>query len=182
MATTQHVSTRRRAVVALLAVIVVATAAVTGISTSGSTEEDEDELVGIAGRQRIVVNPPGTIEAAFAHESYRPGMTAELRLFGDVRRLTIRLFRSGPEGIVTRRNDMMFGVEVAPRKVVASAHRGSVVRIRVGRLAERPLLRTPLGTRRANRVRTLRRRPTQPRRAPRRRRHADEHVVRVRRS
>ena len=59
-------------------------------------------------------------------------MTAELRLFGDVRRLTIRLFRSGPEGIVTRRNDMMFGIEVAPRKVVASARRGSVVRIRVG--------------------------------------------------
>ena len=59
-------------------------------------------------------------------------MTAELRLFGDVRRLTIRMFRSGPEGIVTRRNDIMFGVEVAPRKVVASARRGSVVRIRVG--------------------------------------------------
>ncbi len=134
MATTQHVSTGRRAVVALLAVIavVVATASVTGISTSGSTEEDEDELVGIAGRQRLVVNPAGTVEAAFAHESYGPGETAELRLFGSVRRLTIRLFRSGPEGIVTRRNDVMFGVEVAPRKVVASAHRGSVVRIRVG--------------------------------------------------
>ena len=134
MATTQHVSTGRRAVVALLAVIavVVATASVTGISSSGSTEEDEDELVGIAGRQRLVVNPAGTVEAAFAHESYRPGETAELRLFGSVRRLTIRLFRSGPEGIVTRRNDVMFGVEVAPRKVVASAHRGSVVRIRVG--------------------------------------------------
>jgi hypothetical protein len=133
MATTQHISTRRRAVVALLAVAVtaVATASLTSISGPG-TDEDEDELVGIAGRQRIVVNPAGTIEAAFARESYRPGDTAELRLFGNVGRVTIRIFHSGPEAIRTRDNDVMFGVPVARERVVASVRPGSVVRIRVG--------------------------------------------------
>jgi hypothetical protein len=136
MSTTHHMSSRRPIVAALLtiAALALALASVTGITGTApeGVEEDEDELVGIAGVQRIVVNPEGTIEAAFARESYRPGETAELRLFGDVGRLTIRLFHSGPEGIRTRRNDLMFGVEVAPRRVVASARRGSVVRVHVG--------------------------------------------------
>ena len=136
MGTTHHISTWRRTVVALLSIasLALVAASVTGITGTAheGIEEDDDELVGIAGRQKIVTNPAGTIEAAFARESYRPGETAGLRLFGDVGRLTIRLFHSGPEGIVTRRNDVMFGVEVAPRKVVASATRGSIVRIPVG--------------------------------------------------
>ena len=75
MATTQHGSAGRRAIVALLAVITVfvAAASVTGTSPSGSSEKDEDELVGIAGRPRLVVNPAGTVEAAFPRESYAPG-------------------------------------------------------------------------------------------------------------
>ena len=136
MGTTHDISNGRRVVAALLSIAALAlvTASVTGITGTAheGVEEDEDELVGIAGSQRIVTNPAGTIEAAFARESYRPDETAELRLFGDVGRLTIRLFHSGPEGIVTRRNDMMFGVEVAARRVIASARHGSVVRIHVG--------------------------------------------------
>ena len=137
MATTQLISTRRRAVVALLAVLALAavaaaTASLTSSPGSGTEEEEEDELVGIAGRQRIVVNPAGTIEAAFVRESYRPGETAELRLFGDVRRLTIRVFHSGPEGIRTLHNDVMHGVPVGPQRFVATARRGSAVRVRVG--------------------------------------------------
>ena len=185
MDTTHDISNGRRVVAALLSIAALAlvTTSVTGITGTAheGVEEDEDELVGIAGSQRIVTNPAGTIEAAFARESYRPDETAELRLFGDVGRLTIRLFHSGPEGIVTRRNDIMFGVEVAARKVVASARHGSVVRIHVGdwpsglyfarlsarggRLGFAPFVVAPAATRGA----------------PRRRRHADPHVVRVRR-
>ena len=92
-----------------------------------------EELEGIAGRDKALVNRPGTIEAAFQHESYRPGDTATLRLFtGLERHVTVRVFRSGPEGIVTRRSDMMFGVEVGRKVVLRSTRRGMTVRIRVG--------------------------------------------------
>ena len=51
----------------------VATAAITGISTSGSTEEDEDGARRDRGPPAARRQPSGTVEAAFAHESYRPG-------------------------------------------------------------------------------------------------------------
>ena len=65
------------------------------------------------------------LEAAFTRESYRPGETAALRLWGRDRELRVQLFRSGPERIRTRGNDRMEGVAVthvmrrAPRRTLA---------------------------------------------------------------
>jgi N,N-dimethylformamidase beta subunit-like protein len=135
MDTTHRISTRRLiAVIALL--VVVATTGAGSLHDDVGAEDERteltEELEGIAGRDKELVNRPGTIEAAFQRESYRPGKTATLRLFTDVRQMTVRVFRSGPERIVTRRSDMMFGVEVGPKLKVRSAHRGTTLRIRVG--------------------------------------------------
>jgi hypothetical protein len=65
------------------------------------------------------------LEAAFARESYRPGNTAPLTLWGADREVRVQLFRSGPERIRTRGNDRMEGVPVtqltrhAPRRTLA---------------------------------------------------------------
>jgi N,N-dimethylformamidase beta subunit-like, C-terminal len=65
------------------------------------------------------------LEAAFARESYRPGDTAPLTLWGADRGVSVQLFRSGPERIRTRGNDRMEGVPVtqltrhAPRRTLA---------------------------------------------------------------
>ena len=137
MDTIRTISTRRRIAVTLISLLV-ATASAGSIRDDGDDidEHERDELAegleGIAGRDRQLVNPPGTIEAAFLRESYRPGQTATLELFTHVRRLTIRVFRSGPERIVTRRSDMMFGVEVGPKRALRSVRRGTTIRIRVG--------------------------------------------------
>jgi hypothetical protein len=47
------------------------------------------------------------LEVAFTRESYRPGETATLRLWGGDRELRVQLFRCGPERIRTRGNDRM---------------------------------------------------------------------------
>jgi hypothetical protein len=65
------------------------------------------------------------LEAAFARESYRPGETGALRLWGADRDFDVQLFRSGPERIKTRGNNRMEGVPVtalmrhAPRRTLA---------------------------------------------------------------
>jgi hypothetical protein len=65
------------------------------------------------------------LEAAFTRESFRPGDTAALTLWGGDRELRVQLFRSGPERIRTRGNDRMEGVAVthltrhAPRRTLA---------------------------------------------------------------
>ena len=131
----RHIPTRRQLAVTLLSIVIAFAA---GGSTRDHLGVDHDrvelaeELEGIAGREKSLVNRPGTIEAAFARERYRPGEIATLRLFTDMRRVSIRLFQSGPERIVTRRSDMMFGVEVGSKRILPTARRGAIVRIRIG--------------------------------------------------
>ena len=75
MDTTHDISNGRRFVAALLTIVALAlvTASVTGITGTAheGVEEDEDSSWVSAGSQRIVTDPAGTIEAAFARESYR---------------------------------------------------------------------------------------------------------------
>jgi hypothetical protein len=51
-----------------------------------------------------------SVEAAFQHDSYRPGQTARLLVRTRTSRLAVQVFRSGPERETTRRNDMLKGV------------------------------------------------------------------------
>src|SRR5262245_9440515 len=98
-------------------------------------EHEDDELEGIAGQDRVVVNPAATIEAAFVRESYRPGERASLRFFRGARNVTVRLFHAGPERIRTRTNDMMFGVEVGRPLTIRSVRPGTVVALPIGEWA-----------------------------------------------
>jgi hypothetical protein len=119
---------------ATLTVVLTAGAAqpVNASMTDEAEHEFEEELEGIAGRQRVLTNPKAAIEASFTLESYRPGVVASLRLFSTARNVTLRVFRSGPERIRTKRNDLMFGVEVGSRRVLDTVRAGSTIRVRVG--------------------------------------------------
>ena len=132
MDTTHRISTRRRIAVIALGLLVATFAAGSSGTARASTTSSRRSWRGSQGATGSSSTTALTIEAAFEHESYRPGAYARLRLFRDVRRMTVRVFHSGPEGIVTRRSDMMFGVEVGKRLVVRSARRGTTLRIRVG--------------------------------------------------
>ena len=68
------------------------------------------------------------LEAAFAGESYRPGERAALGIWGNPRRVTVKIFRTGPERIRTRGNDEMQGIAV-PSATVQSAGRQLTVRV-----------------------------------------------------
>lgn len=72
------------------------------------------------------------VEAAFVHESYAPGETARLVVFGRTARLRLQVFRSGFEHVVTRRSNTMNGVQVAPVMWIGSTSGRRVVDIRVG--------------------------------------------------
>jgi N,N-dimethylformamidase beta subunit-like protein len=70
----------------------------------------------------------GKLEAAFAAESYRPDEHAALSIWGNPRRVTVDLFRTGPERVRTRGNDEMQGVAV-PAAAVHSDGRQLTVRV-----------------------------------------------------
>jgi hypothetical protein len=58
------------------------------------------------------------VDAAFRGESYVRGDRARLRVFADAERLTLQVFRCGPERTVTKRNDELNGVAVTePREL-----------------------------------------------------------------
>ena len=56
----------------------------------------------------------GKLEASFTSESYRPGERATLKIWGNPGRVTVQLFRTGPERFRTRGNDEMQGIAVTP--------------------------------------------------------------------
>jgi hypothetical protein len=126
---------RRLGRVATLAALL-ATASVLLLHSDSSSRpawlDEDEELEGRDTVGRVVTNDERTIEAAFALESYRPGSVARLRLFSSGRALSVRVFRAGPEGIRTKANNIMFGVEVARVRRLASFRAGQTLRIRIG--------------------------------------------------
>ena len=73
---------RRRCFVALVVVAVVAVGAGSLLQIRGSPPgpiEETEEVEGLAEREPVTHRP--TVEAAFAAESYRPGVMARLVLF-----------------------------------------------------------------------------------------------------
>src|SRR5829696_1852593 len=69
------------------------------------------------------------LEAAFARESYGPGATADLRLWGASARVTVQVFRTGPERNRTRGNHEMRGIPVSKP---TTARGGRALRLRTG--------------------------------------------------
>jgi hypothetical protein len=72
------------------------------------------------------------VEAAFPRESYAPGETAPLVVFNRARGLRLRIFRSGPEHVVTRSNATLNGVAVTPPVAVGASAGRRVLRVRIG--------------------------------------------------
>ncbi len=75
------------------------------------------------------------VEAAFRERSYAPGNVAGLRIETDARKLTLQLFRSGPEAEATHGRDEMRGVPVAEPRALDWHSKGSrrhSVRVGIG--------------------------------------------------
>jgi hypothetical protein len=68
------------------------------------------------------------LEAAFMAESYAPGQLASLSLWGAPHRVTVRVFRTGPERVRTKGNEEMQGVPAAA-PVTSTGSRSLAVRI-----------------------------------------------------
>jgi hypothetical protein len=65
------------------------------------------------------------IDANFTDQSYAPGQAATIRIQTDAPSLTLRVFQSGPEQVVTYADNQMAGVEVdaGPQTIDWTAHR-----------------------------------------------------------
>src|SRR5437899_3168311 len=99
------------------------------LSGAGVRAVDEEQL---EGRAPTAEELQPSVEAAFAAESYAPGETAKLVLFGAARGVSVRLFRSGPEHQPTVGNDELVGIPVTAASLVGQTHSGQAVAIRLG--------------------------------------------------
>jgi N,N-dimethylformamidase beta subunit-like, C-terminal len=72
------------------------------------------------------------VEAAFPRESYAPGETAKLVVSNRARELRLRIYRSGPERIISRSNSTMNGMPVTPRRSIGSSTGRRVVTVEIG--------------------------------------------------
>lgn len=87
----------------------------------------------LEGRAPTSAELTPAIDAALRQESYPPRSTARLLISSRHRGISIRIFRSGPERVMTRSSLTMNGVPVSHRRLVGSSRSGrKVVRIRVG--------------------------------------------------
>jgi hypothetical protein len=108
-----------RSLIGLLAVVLLAGA--------GAARSEPPE-----GRDPTPTELLPSVEAAFPRESYAPGDAATLVVFKRARGLTLQLFRSGPERIVTRSNATMHGVPVSARRAVGSSRGRKAIAVRIG--------------------------------------------------
>jgi hypothetical protein len=122
---------RRRGTVALAAIVVAAGAFVTQGQehASGAVHTERTAATGSA---RDPASQRPTIEAAFTRESFRPGETAALALFGRASDVTVRLFRVGDAiGPLTQR-DVMRGEQVGPDRHFDRLVPAQVLRLGLG--------------------------------------------------
>jgi N,N-dimethylformamidase beta subunit-like, C-terminal len=73
------------------------------------------------------------IEASFLRQSYRPGDTAFVRVFGATSGLRVQAFRAGPERMHTRRRDVMNGVPAGPQQFLWTPPDGAEISVAIGR-------------------------------------------------
>jgi hypothetical protein len=105
---------------AALAVLLVAT------SARGPTEPAPE------GRAPTPTELLPAVEAAFPRESYAPGETARLVVVNRARGLRLRIFRSGPENVVTRSDATLNGIAVTPPVAVGASRGHRVLPVRIG--------------------------------------------------
>ncbi len=84
------------------------------------------------GRDPTATELLPAVEAAFPRESYAPGRRASLVIWNKARGLKLRIFRSGPERIVTRSSSTMNGVPVTRTRSIPDSHGRRVVSLAIG--------------------------------------------------
>jgi len=72
-----------------------------------------------AGDGRVTTDEPRSLPAAFTQRSYAPGDVARLVLWSRRARVTLRLYRVGPERRRPPGNDVLLGVPAGPARTVA---------------------------------------------------------------
>src|SRR5690242_11819600 len=95
----------------------------------GARTLDEEQFEGRAPTAEELMP---SIEAAFAQESYAPRATARLKLFNVAQRVTVQLFRSGPERTPTVGNNELVGRPMGGVVAVGPARSGRVVLLHIG--------------------------------------------------
>ena len=103
----------------------VAGVVLTGASVTSPRQELE-------GAEQLGTRLVPAVEASFERESYRPRERARLVVVDRTRRLTLQVFRSGPERVTTRSNTVMRGVPVSQPWTMKRAPGRQVVRLPVG--------------------------------------------------
>ena len=129
----------------------------------------------------VVVRVQG-IDAGFGQPSYAPGQVARIHIATDAPSLSMRIFHSGPEQVVTYADNQMAGVDIGtpPTPIDWSQHRSEPgsISFRIPNVPERALLRPVRRGGRPGRLRTVRRPPGGARGdRPRARDPADEHLA-----
>ena len=91
---------------------------VAAVAVVGSALTARSQITALEGRAGSGGSVVPAVEAAFAHESYRPNSRARLIVSDPSRQLVMQTFRSGPELDDTTTDDEMQGVPVTRRKIV----------------------------------------------------------------
>ena len=125
----------------LAAIAAVAVSVLSGQALEAQPSNQAPERIAATGGRLVLTASPGgastaettagrrALEAAFSRESYAPGSTAVLRLWGAPATVTVQVFRTGPERVRTRGNREMRGIPVSK----PTAARGSqALRVRIG--------------------------------------------------
>ena len=102
-----------------------------GIWAAGPTTPGDGDPAGFVATSSRP-QEPDAIEAAFPHESYAPGSVATLELTTPTEGVSLRVYRVGPEVVVTRGEKTMNGVPVGPERRLGSVRAGAKVPIEVG--------------------------------------------------
>jgi N,N-dimethylformamidase beta subunit-like, C-terminal len=99
-----------------------------GLGARQHQQADDD----LDGRAPTAEELRPSVEAAFPRESYAPGSTAALVLFNRAPRVTVQIFRAGPEHHRTYGYCEMQGIPATPPEPIGNLRKGFGARIAIG--------------------------------------------------
>jgi hypothetical protein len=111
------------------ALLLIVTALLAVSATSGTTLSSEEEH---EGRAPTAEELRPSVEAAFQRESYAPGSVASLACFNRASGVTLQIFHTGPEHVVTVGNSEMQGLAVTTARQIGTCTPHRVIRIPIG--------------------------------------------------
>jgi hypothetical protein len=82
------------------------------VDTAGNARQLGAQTASVGRYERAPVVRLQGIDAGFTRQSYAPGQAGLLRVSTDAPSLSLRVFRTGPEQVITYADDQMAGIEV----------------------------------------------------------------------